>query len=74
MRLQRLTVVCRSKILKHGNPPSFRFECPYCGCVFIAPLSNVERRGGYAETECPQAGCLQTIHIDDLRASRCKPE
>lgn len=74
MRLQRSAVVCKSKILKHGSPPSFRLECPYCGCVFVAPLSNVEWRGGRAETDCPQAGCSQTIRIDDLKASRCKSE
>lgn len=50
-------------IIKHGQKPDYKkqFECPHCGCQFIADAGEYKRRVCEYNTEelvcrCPECG------------------
>ena len=53
------------KIIKPGKKPETteRFECPHCGCVFMAYVNDYEvayslLNGYYFKIDCPCCGCI----------------
>ena len=51
------------KIIKPGKKPdtTVRFECPHCGCVFMADVDDYEeeyslRNDYYLKIDCPTCG------------------
>ena len=53
------------KIIKPGKKPETieRFECPRCGCVFMADADDCEvayslLNGYYLKIDCPCCGCI----------------
>lgn len=52
-------------IISHGNPkrqkPDAKFECQWCGCIFIAEFGEYQKhdsqiQGDWVETHCPECG------------------
>jgi transcription elongation factor Elf1 len=52
------------KILKHGNLLPRRFICKYCGCVFVADLSeyNIAVSGDNFFVICPDCNTKFDMH------------
>ena len=58
------------KIIKPGKKPETieRFECPHCGCVFMADVDDYEEEyslcnGYYLKIDCKTCGC--TVYKPD---------
>lgn len=46
------------KITKPGKTIRYKFNCPGCGCEYIADLEDVEECGISMECNCPNCGKL----------------
>ena len=60
------------KIIKPGKKPETteRFECSYCGCVFMADVDDYEEEYSlcssyYLKSDCPCWGCIIRKSCDE---------
>lgn len=60
-------------ILKKGNLKEYKFECPECGCVFLAKSSEIDRWyylgdiGTRRGLKCPC--CKDDVYVSELTLS-----